>query len=68
MKPGATKGTLRRENKNLFFDLLCLIIFHWSFKKKSFLVQFFTKLWLLQCLETRYQKVDLLSNQCSKFG
>ena len=56
MKPGATKGTLRRENENLFFDVLCLITFHWSFKIKSFLVQFLTKLWLLQCLETRYQK------------
>ena len=31
MRPGATKGTLRRENKNLFFDELCLITFHWSF-------------------------------------
>ena len=34
MRPGATKGTLRRENGNSFFDVLCLIIFHWSFKKK----------------------------------
>ena len=33
MRPGATKGTLRRENKHLFFDVLCLITFHWSFKK-----------------------------------
>ena len=24
MRPGATKGTLRRENENLFFDVLCL--------------------------------------------
>ena len=31
MRPGATKGTLRRENENLFFDVLCLITFHWSF-------------------------------------
>ena len=31
MRPGATKGTLRRENENSFFDVLCLIIFHWSF-------------------------------------
>ena len=44
MRPGAKKGTLRRENENLFFDELCLITFHWSFKKKfSFLVQFFDK-------------------------
>ena len=28
MRPGATKGTLRRENKNLLFDVLCLITFH----------------------------------------
>ena len=57
MRPGATKGTLRRENENSFFDELCLITFHWLFKKKkSFLVQFLTKLWLLQCLETRCQK------------
>ena len=34
MRPGATKGTLRRENENSFFDVLCLITFHWSFKKK----------------------------------
>ena len=36
MRPDATKGTLRRENENSFFDvgLLCLITFHWSFKKK----------------------------------
>ena len=33
MRPGATKGTLRRENENLFFDVLCLITFYWSFKK-----------------------------------
>ena len=33
MGPGATKGTLCRENENSFFDVLCLIIFHWSFKK-----------------------------------
>ena len=57
MRPGATKGTLRRKNENSFYDVLCLITFHWSFKKKfSFLVQFLTKLWLFQCLETRYQK------------
>ena len=31
MRPGATKGTLRRENENSFFDDLCLITFHWSF-------------------------------------
>ena len=31
MRPGATKGTLRRENENSFFDVLCLITFHWSF-------------------------------------
>ena len=31
MRPGATKGTLRRENENSFFDELCLITFHWSF-------------------------------------
>ena len=35
MRPGATKGTLRRENENLFLDVLCLIRFHWSFKKKK---------------------------------
>ena len=34
LRPGATKGTLRRENENSFFDVLCLITFHWSFKKK----------------------------------
>ena len=57
MRPGATKGTLRRKNENSYFDVLCLITFHRSFKKKfSFLVQFLTKLWLLQCLETMYQK------------
>ena len=33
LRPGATKGTLRRENENSFFDVLCLITFHWSFKK-----------------------------------
>ena len=33
MRPGATKGTLRRENKNSFFDV-CLITFYWSLKKK----------------------------------
>ena len=55
MRPKVTKGNLRRENKNSFFVVLCLITFHWSLKK-SFLVQFLTKLWLLQCLETRYQK------------
>ena len=32
MRPGATKGTLRRENENSIFDVLCLITFHWSFK------------------------------------
>ena len=31
MRPGATKGTLRRENENSFFDELRLITFHWSF-------------------------------------
>ena len=31
MRPGATKGTLRRENEISFFDELCLITFHWSF-------------------------------------
>ena len=31
MRPGATKGTLRRKNENLFFDVLCLITFHWLF-------------------------------------
>ena len=46
MRPGATKGTLPRKNKKSFFDVLCLITFHWSFKKNSFLVQFLTKLWL----------------------
>ena len=35
MRPGATKGTLRRENENSFFDVLCLTIFHWSFKNKN---------------------------------
>ena len=35
MRPGATKGTLRRENEILFFDVLCLITFHWSLKKKN---------------------------------
>ena len=34
MRPGATKGTLRRENENSFFDVLCLSTFHWSLKKK----------------------------------
>ena len=54
---GATKGTLRRENENSFFGVLCLITSSGHFKIKiSFLVQFLTKLWLLQCLETRYQK------------
>ena len=28
MRPGAMKGTLRRENENSFFDVLCLITFH----------------------------------------
>ena len=31
MRPDATKGTLRRENENSFFDELCLITFYWSF-------------------------------------
>ena len=31
VRPGATKGTLRRKNENSFFDVLCLITFHWSF-------------------------------------
>ena len=31
MRPGATKGTLRRKNENSFFDVLCLIKVHWSF-------------------------------------
>ena len=31
MRPGATKGTLRSENENSFFNVLCLITFHWSF-------------------------------------
>ena len=35
MRPGATKGTLRRENVNSFFDELCLITFHWSFYNKN---------------------------------
>ena len=35
MRPGATKGTLRRENENLFFDVLRLITFHWSFLKNN---------------------------------
>ena len=35
MRPGAAKGTLRRENENSFFDVLCLITFHWSFLKKN---------------------------------
>ena len=35
MTPGATKETLRRENENLFFDVLCLTTFHWSFKNKN---------------------------------
>ena len=34
LRPGATKGTLRRKNENSFFDELCLIIFHWSFENK----------------------------------
>ena len=34
MRPGATKGTLRRKNENSLFDVFCLITFHWSFKKK----------------------------------
>ena len=29
MRPGATKGILRRENENLFFDVFCLITPHW---------------------------------------
>ena len=37
MRPGATKGTLRRENENSFFDVLCLITFHWLFKNKKLL-------------------------------
>ena len=31
MRLGVTKGTLRRENENSFFGVLCLITFHWSF-------------------------------------
>ena len=34
MRPGATKGTLRKKNENSFFDVLCFITFHWSFKTK----------------------------------
>ena len=34
MRPKVTKGNLRRENKNSFFVVLCLITFHWSLKKK----------------------------------
>ena len=34
MRLGAMKGTLRRENKHSFFNVLCLITFHWSLKKK----------------------------------
>ena len=60
MRPGATTGTLRREYEKSFFGVLCLITFHWSFKKINFLVKFLTKLWLLQCLETRYQKKNRL--------
>ena len=56
MRPGVTKWTLRRENENLLLGVLCLITFYWAFKKNNFLVQFLPKLWLLQCLETRYQK------------
>ena len=26
MRPGATKETVRRENENLFFDVLCLTL------------------------------------------
>ena len=56
MRPGATKGTLRRKNENSFFDVLCLLNSTGHFKIKfSFLVQFLTQLWLLQCLKTRYQ-------------
>ena len=43
MRPGATKGTLRRENENLFFDVLCLITFHRSFKKKELSSPIFDK-------------------------
>ena len=35
MRPGVTKGTLRGENENSFFDVLWLITFHWSFFKKK---------------------------------
>ena len=38
MRLGATKG------KKIAFDVLSLTTFHWSFKKKIFLVQFLTKL------------------------
>ena len=57
MRPGATKGTLRRENENSFLMYYAYLHFTGHFEKKfSFLVQFLTKLWTLQCLETRYQK------------
>ena len=39
MRPGATKGTLRRENENSFFDVLCLITSNWSFFKKKLAFQ-----------------------------
>ena len=54
MRPGVTKGTLRRENENSLFTSL-----HSTGHLKkiiSFPVHLLTKLWLLQCLETRYQK------------
>ena len=47
MRPGVTKGTLRRENENSFLWCIMVILNYFSF-----LVQFLTKLWLLQCLET----------------
>ena len=31
MRPGVTKGTLRRKNENSFFGVLCLRTFNWSY-------------------------------------
>ena len=69
MRPGATKGTLRRENKNLFFDVLCLITFHWSFKKNYLSSPTFDKVMDTSMFRNKVsEKVELLSNQVSKFG
>ena len=43
MRPGVTKGTLRKENENLFFGVLCLMTFHCSFKKNKFSSLIFDK-------------------------